>query len=661
MHFQLLKLVLWPKGDFAPREVPFEPGMVNVISGASKTGKSAVIPIIDYCLGSGKCRIPVGTIRQSCNWFGVLVETMEGQKLFARREPGESQQTGDMFIIEAASIEIPERIADKNATVDQLKRTLDRLAGLSNLRLDPDAAETSFQSRVSFRDLTAFLFQPQYIVANPMVLFFNADTTEHREKLKAIFPYVVGALTAEMLEARWEIDRLQKMQRRIENDLNTIRKSVRTWQVEAQAWLRQGIEFGLLPVDTPIPPDWPATADLLRQLAQSDTRHARPSADSIEPTLRRLEALRAQEAEAAATVSVQRQRLNELQKLVESSHSYGAAIQIQRDRLNIALWLKTLPEQANEPIATLTDGGREKLDQLTDALSGLEIELRSQPLLSDTFDRERIRLRGSVEDATSALAAIRQEVSLLERSSEEVSAAIYRSDRMERFVGALEQALKTYDQTDESSDLSTRLATLESQIAELREVYSEAQVRQQSANALRVIATYAQQIIRGLDGEWPDAPIEFRTEDLSLKVVHVERSDYLWEIGSGANWLAYHIAITVALQRFFLDTVNHPVPGLLIYDQPSQVYFPRIVEHDDASPPPRIRDEDISAVRSVFATLGKEVVRAKGRLQVIVLDHAGDDVWGEIEGVTLAQEWRDSEKLVPLAWYGGRSPDIQQV
>ena len=40
-----------------------------------------------------------------------------------------------------------------------------------------------------------------------MVLFFNADTTEHREKLKAIFPYVLGALTPEMLAAAvpvWE-------------------------------------------------------------------------------------------------------------------------------------------------------------------------------------------------------------------------------------------------------------------------------------------------------------------------------------------------------------------------------------------------------------------------------------------------------------------------
>jgi hypothetical protein len=651
MHFQILKIVLWPKGDFPPREVSFTPGMVNVISGASKTGKSAVIPIVDYCLGSGKCRIPVGIIRQSCAWFGVVIETLEGQKLFARREPGENQQTGDMFIIEGPTVELPERIEEKNANVDQAKRTLDRLSGLSNLRLDPDAPDTSFQSRVSFRDLTAFLFQPQYIVANPMVLFFNADTTEHREKLKAIFPYVVGALTPEMLDARWEIDRLQKALRRLENDYNTLRRSVRTWQIESQAWVQQAVEFGLLPTDTSIPTEWSETVDLLRDIVQADTHAARPNAASIEPTLIRLEALRGQEAEAAAALAMQRQRLNELQKLIESSASYGAAIRIQRDRLNISSWLLEIADkEKKDALATLADGGLDKLDRLTDALAGLEIEIRNQPVLSDAFDRERIRLRATVDEGTQTLAAIRQEISLLERRSDEVSAAIYRSDRIERFAGRLEQALSTYDQTDESSQLAVRIDELQSQLVALRKVYSEQHVRSQTANALRIVAHYAGQIIPTLDGEWPDAPIELNVEDLSLKVVQPERSDFLWEIGSGANWLAYHVAITAALHRFFLDEVNHPVPALLIYDQPSQVYFPRSIEVEQAEAPRHVTDEDISAVRAVFEALGAEAVKAKGRLQVIVLDHAGPDVWGEIEGVTLAAEWRDNVKLVPPEW-----------
>jgi len=71
MHFQIKQLILWRRGGQGKRVVEFKPGVVNVISGASKTGKSAVIPIIDYCLGSERCAIPVGVIRETCEWFGV--------------------------------------------------------------------------------------------------------------------------------------------------------------------------------------------------------------------------------------------------------------------------------------------------------------------------------------------------------------------------------------------------------------------------------------------------------------------------------------------------------------------------------------------------------------------------------------------------------------
>src|SRR5215467_14430780 len=110
IYFKLRKLVLWRRIDAPPRVLDFRPGVVNVISGASKTGKSAVIPIIDYCLGADKCAIPVGVIRENCSWFGIVVNTIEGQKLFARREPGDQQSTGDMILLEAPEVELPSRI-----------------------------------------------------------------------------------------------------------------------------------------------------------------------------------------------------------------------------------------------------------------------------------------------------------------------------------------------------------------------------------------------------------------------------------------------------------------------------------------------------------------------------------------------------------------------
>ena len=42
-------------------------------------------------------------------------------------------------------------------------------------------------------------------------------------------------------------------------------------------------------------------------------------------------------------------------------------------------------------------GGRDKLDTLAQALAGLDVQIRTQPGLSDAFDRERLRLRAEVE------------------------------------------------------------------------------------------------------------------------------------------------------------------------------------------------------------------------------------------------------------------------
>lgn len=649
MHFQILKLILWPKKNLPPRVLEFKIGMVNVITGASKTGKSAVIPIIDYCLGSSKCSIPVGTIRDTCSWFGVVIDTLEGQKLLARREPGDAKQTGDMVLLEGHDIEIPEVIVDKTHSAEAVKRKLDQLAGLSQLRINPDP-DVGYQSRVSFRDLMAFNFQPQYVVANPLALYYNADSTEHREKLKAVFPYVLGALTPEMLMARWEIDRLTRLLRQAESRMRAVQNAVRAWQSETNAWLRQAIELGLLPQDTQIPSgDTDRTIDLLYLATKANTRASFATIASIDPSLNRLAELQNQEAEAATKLAVQRQRLAEVQRLVESGQRFGNAIRIQQDRLNISEWLKAKARDTDDPIARIAEG-KEKLDALVQALAGIEIQLRGQPNLSDTFDRERLRIRGEVEEATKTLSSLRQEAAILERRSDEVRRETYRQDQMERFLGRLEQALETFQRADDGSEQAAEIGRLNDLINEQKNVYSEGQVRVRTDNALRNVAAIAATILPKLDGEWPYTPIEVLVDDLTIRVVHPDRKDYLWEIGSGANWLAYHIAVTLALQNFFRKLPNHPVPCFLVYDQPSQVYFPTGFEDEGTQRPGRTRDQDIAAVRAVFTAIADEVVAAEGQMQAIVLDHAGPDVWGGLKGVTHTADWRGDDALVPPTW-----------
>lgn len=96
---------------------------------------------------------------------------------------------------------------------------------------------------------------------------------------------------------------------------------------------------------------------------------------------------------------------------------------------------------------------------------------------------------------------------------------------------------------------------------------------------------------------------------------------------------------------------QHPVPALLIYDQPSQVYFPArragAVANDALDP--TWKNEDVVAVRKVFALFDNIVEKTVGRLQIIVLDHADEEVWGGLANVHLVEEWR-GKGLVPDDW-----------
>lgn len=653
MKFQILKLVLWPRSEGAPRVVDFFPGVVNVISGASKTGKSAVIPIIDYCLGAEKCSIPVGVIRDKCSWFGVLVSTDEGQKLFARKEPGEQQSTNEMFVLEGAAIVVPEQIETGNSTSAAVKRQLDRLAGLPQLDLEPNIGGPSFKTRPSFRDLAAFVFQPQNIVANPGVLFFKADTTEHREKLKAIFPFVLGAITPEILQRKHELDALRADVKRKEATLERMRKTSQEWLRDAQTWLLKAIELGLASPGT-VPNAVENVLDALRGVLARDLPMP-PTREQLGSVLQHLQILRTEEQSVSATAMMHRQRLADIKRLQESGANYGTALRLQRDRLDIAAWLRARVSEGSADALELVRHSADVLDSLCGALEFVEASAETYPIFTDALSGELVEQEQAFSSATENLRAIRTQIRELEGQSEEARRIAFDLRTTERFLGSLEQAMKLFDRSDEASPLQGELQALRERVAELAGQVAEGSVHAKVQAALDRLQGLTSGIVPKLDAEWEEAPIRLDIKELTIKVLREGRSDFLWEVGSGANWLAYHVAMTLALQQFFLRSSRHPVPSLLVYDQPSQVYFPK--QEDLISQTGKVDSEDIKAVRGVFAVLGEAVIKANGALQVIVLDHAHTDVWGDLPGIHLIAEWRDSEKLVPEHWGNSAAGD----
>jgi hypothetical protein len=129
----------------------------------------------------------------------------------------------------------------------------------------------------------------------------------------------------------------------------------------------------------------------------------------------------------------------------------------------------------------------------------------------------------------------------------------------------------------------------------------------------------------------------------------------LWEVGSGQNWVGYHVAGVLALHEHFINLKQNPVPRFLVIDQPSQVYFPEAwpsIEEAPGKPGSAKVSSDIEGVRRIFAAISQFFDQVKTEFQVIVTEHAGSITWNGIAHVHLVENWREGhdEFLIPRAW-----------
>lgn len=136
------------------------------------------------------------------------------------------------------------------------------------------------------------------------------------------------------------------------------------------------------------------------------------------------------------------------------------------------------------------------------------------------------------------------------------------------------------------------------------------------------------------------------------------RKDYLWEVGSGANWMGYHIAAFLAIHEFLSLEENKELPpfSFLVIDQPSQVYFPSSHSGDngldeDIRELKRTRPTDVTATQRIFSVLAEGLRRSNNHLQIIVLEHAGKEIWKDIPLTHSVESWDvKGDGLIPDTW-----------
>ena len=123
-------------------------------------------------------------------------------------------------------------------------------------------------------------------------------------------------------------------------------------------------------------------------------------------------------------------------------------------------------------------------------------------------------------------------------------------------------------------------------------------------------------------------------------------------MGSGENWVGYHIIAHLALHDWFTRK-QRPVPRFLFLDQPSQVYFP--AERDVEGSMAVLPDDDRIAVARMLKLVVDVVHELAPGFQVVITEHA--EVTEDWYRDAVVERWRGVRKLVPEDWRAGEEDD----
>ncbi|HTI70842.1 MAG TPA: DUF3732 domain-containing protein [Candidatus Limnocylindria bacterium] len=661
MQLAILKIILWAKDThLAPRIISFAPGKINIITGESGSGKSSLTWIIDYCLGSEKCSIPVGLIRELTGWFGLHLQLANTELIVARRNPEDQQTTTDLYWNEGLQLVVPAAV-QKNARVEDLKNRFNQISHLPSLDFSVDE-HVGFGGRVSCRDMAAFNFQPQHIVANHYTFFYKADTTQHREKLRIIFPLVLGAIDSNTLAKQRELKDAEREYEKLRRELEARLAAARAWEAEIESYYLQARGLGLLADSAPPQASWTLDRYLLelqrvpvrvRAMDIPDVQEGTAEAAAVE-----LNRVVIEEDRLAQEMGSNRRRLEKIEQLTSTVREYRTNLDGQEDRLLGIGWLEDNIKIRHEcPVcATVHTAGNPRLRELQLLAREMKELTASIHQAPPKLEQELATLRLELREQEGALSKARQKRKYLEDRTSTLGAQRQRVRQIYLFVGRVEQALENVIASRNVDELQAKVQTLESYIATLKQDLDPRTQRDRLSAALDRISSRIADYARQLQLEHANENVTLNIRELTLQFKPLSgRTDFLWEVGSGQNWVGYHVAGLLALHEYFVSQKYNPVPRFLIIDQPSQVYFPEAwptIEQTPTKPDKADRSPDIDGVRRIFSALATFLDSVGTRFQIIVTEHAGAITWQGLPHVELAGNWREGheEFLIPAAW-----------
>jgi hypothetical protein len=679
-----------------PHSVKFKQGL-NIITGKSSKGKSAILDIFDYCMGSSEDTIPQGIITQRAKIF-FTVWRFSGMAVVAGRRADNANQC---FLREVSGEQARHVLAylkdvDNFFTAQyqlsriEFSKSLGRYFGVTMDDIDTDPLQKQLMRQKSptpsIRSFASFMLQHQNLVANRHAIFYRFDEKRKREQAIDHFKIFMGIVGEDYFDLAKE---LAEAETELKRALAVIPKQEQIKSAgigEMAGYLREFHALAGTPLTELTAEEiWMRPAQALERLTGIAVTVDGQS-DTFDATRKEL---RTRKAEIMA----------EIQKALNTRYLLDVSTQ-QVEGFAGAMTDLPIPkathlDHAVCPVcASPSEAAEDEANRLSAAIHWLNGELKVSAYAREGFGQERRdideqlkKARQALRQVESTLRPLDQEADRLQRSKSVDAAAQKAKIKLEIAIERRIESPPT-ETTELVNLLQDRVADLKSKKA-LLDVAPRLLALQRDINRrLEIVGTHFD-----FEDSYKNGSLKFDIDSFDLwhETPGVngapEKKVFLRSMGSGANWLYSHLTLFLSLHYQFAAYADCKLPPVLFLDQPTQVYFPSAdfgkefnaaqlrANQDDisASAPgspqseetadePATRaanspvdthtristaDDDLNTVANMFTVLAKfcdDTAQEVGnKPQIIVCDHADRLELGEGYDFEdfVADRWRD--------------------